>query len=310
MPGGAHTSLRELTALRYQAHGFSYLPEQPVTSVLSGRKRSRLRGRGLDFDELRHYRPGDDIRTMDWKVTRRAGTPFVRVFTEERDRPVWVVVDQRRSMFFGSRFQMKSVAAAEAAALTAWRVLGVGDRIGAVLFDDSQCQLIPPSRSHRSLMGWLERLTRMNCALSADSEGSPQALEEALEKLSRRIGRDGLVVLISDFDGWNDPCHNLIKSMRADNDIIAAIVSDPLERDIEGAHSLVVSDGHYQLRLDDGSANASERFRADFEHRLTTLTHNLRKYGIPLIPLDTATPVASQLQRKLGGQSSSRRAAR
>jgi len=108
-----YTSLRALMRLRYSARGFSYLPRQPVRSLLSGRKRSRLRGRGLDFDELRHYRPGDDIRTMDWRVTNRTGKPHVRVYTEERDRPVVVMVDQRLSMFFGSRQKMKSVIAGE-----------------------------------------------------------------------------------------------------------------------------------------------------------------------------------------------------
>ena len=125
---GVYTSREELVRLRHSARGFSYLPKQPVGSLLAGRKRSRLRGRGLDFDELRHYRPGDDIRTMDWRVTNRTGKPHVRVYTEERDRPVMLVVDQRLPMFFGSRWKMKSVVAAEVAALTAWRVLDVGDR--------------------------------------------------------------------------------------------------------------------------------------------------------------------------------------
>jgi uncharacterized protein (DUF58 family) len=133
-----YTSLNALVRLRYTAQGFSYLPRQPVRSLLSGRKRSRLRGRGLDFDELRHYRPGDDIRTMDWRVTNRTGRPHVRVYTEERDRPVIVVVDQRLPMFFGSRRKMKSVVAAEVSAITAWRVLAVGVRFGAILFNDSE----------------------------------------------------------------------------------------------------------------------------------------------------------------------------
>ena len=83
-----YTNLQDLVRLRYTAGGFSYLPRQPIRSQLAGRKRSKLRGRGLDFDELRHYRPGDDIRTMDWRVTNRTGKPHVRVYTEERDRPV------------------------------------------------------------------------------------------------------------------------------------------------------------------------------------------------------------------------------
>ena len=150
-----YTNLKALVRLRHSARGFSYLPQQPLRSLLAGRKRSRLRGRGLDFDELRHYRPGDDIRTMDWRVTNRTGKPHVRVYTEERDRPVFVVADQRLPMFFGSQRKMKSVVATEVAALTAWRILGVGDRVGCILFNDNQLIEVKPSRNQRKLMAWL-----------------------------------------------------------------------------------------------------------------------------------------------------------
>ena len=111
--------LSRLVALQFKACGFSFLPRQPVHSLLSGRHGSRIRGRGLNFEEIRAYRPGDDVRTIDWKVTARMRSPHSRVFTEERDRPVLLLVDQRIDMFFGSRLYMKSVTAAEAAALAA-----------------------------------------------------------------------------------------------------------------------------------------------------------------------------------------------
>ncbi len=114
-----HADLDALVRLQFKAQGFSFLPRQPIHSVLYGRHASRLRGRGLNFEEIRGYLPGDDIRSMDWKVTARTRKPHIRVYTEERDRTVWLLVDQRISMFFGSRVSMKSVTAAEAAALAA-----------------------------------------------------------------------------------------------------------------------------------------------------------------------------------------------
>lgn len=207
-PGGedVYTSLQALVRLRFAAHGFSYLPKQPVRSLLSGRKRSRLRGRGLDFDELRHYRPGDDIRNMDWRVTNRTGKPHVRVYTEERDRPVMVVVDQRLPMFFGSQQKMKSVVAAEVAAITAWRVLSVGDHAGAILFNDSRTVETRPTRNERRVTSWLGDLRAMNNELSvlAPQGSNPKALSQALLMLERNVGHDYLVILISDFYGWND----------------------------------------------------------------------------------------------------------
>ena len=129
---GVYADLRSLVQLQFKARGFSYLPRQPVHSVLTGRHSSRVRGRGLDFDEIRRYLAGDDIRTIDWKVTARTRKPHVRVYTEERDRPQLYVIDQRLSMFFASRGRMKSVVAAELAALGAWRAMAVGDRAGGV----------------------------------------------------------------------------------------------------------------------------------------------------------------------------------
>src|SRR5262249_32196007 len=118
---GVYTTLDDLVRLKFSARNFSFLPRQPIHSLLAGRHASRLRGRGLNFEEIRRYQPGDDIRQIDWKVTVRTRKTHSRVFTEERERTVLLLVDQRRTMFFGSVKNMKSVTAAEAAALAAWR---------------------------------------------------------------------------------------------------------------------------------------------------------------------------------------------
>ena len=299
-----YTNLQALVRLRYTARGFNYLPRQPVRSLLSGRKRSRLRGRGLDFDELRHYRPGDDIRNMDWRVTNRTGKPHVRVYTEERDRPVIVLVDQRLPMFFGSRCKMKSVVAAEVAAITAWRVLSVGDRIGAILFNDTQTLESRPTRNERRVMGWLGDLTSMNNALSvtADHGSNPDALAQALLMLERAVGHDHLVVLISDFYGWNDATLATIRRISQHNDIVCSLIYDPLERDISMADKLVVSDGKYQLEIDPGQQGLGEKFEASFESSVAHVQGELKRHDIPVIPIDTVSPVTNQLREKLGGQ--------
>lgn len=300
---GIYTDLHALIRLRYTARGFSYLPRRSVHSLLSGRKRSRLRGRGLDFDELRHYRPGDDIRTMDWRVTNRTGKPHVRVYTEERDRPVIVVVDQRLPMFFGSVSRMKSVVAAEVAAITAWRVLSVGDRIGAILFNDSRIQEIKPTRNQRRVIGWLGDLAAMNNELSVapGRASSPGALTEALTQLERNIGHDYLVVLVSDFFGWSDETLKSVRSISRHNDIICALVFDPLERDISKASNLVVSDGRFQLELQPGRQDLGQKFEASFESSMARVQSELRRHSVPVLPVETATSVADQLREKLGG---------
>src|ERR1700727_1227652 len=132
---GAYAELDSLIALQFKARGFVLTHSQPMHSLLFGRHSSHVRGRGLDFEEMRNYVLGDDVRRIDWRVTARIQKPFVRVYSEERDRPTMVVVDQRINMFFGSRVSMKSVVAAEIAALAAWRVFHQGDRGGAFVFN-------------------------------------------------------------------------------------------------------------------------------------------------------------------------------
>src|ERR1700742_3614630 len=141
---GAYADLGALIRLRFQAHGFSLLPRQPVHSILAGRHASRLRGRGLNFEEIRRYLPGDDVRQIDWKVTMRTGKTHCRVYTEEKERSVLLVVDQRLSMFFGSVKNMKSLTAAEVTALAAWRVVAQKDRVGAIVFNDTKIAEVRP----------------------------------------------------------------------------------------------------------------------------------------------------------------------
>src|SRR5262245_20651442 len=197
---GVYADMAELVRMKFRTRGFSFLPRQPVHSILAGRHASRLRGRGLNFEEIRRYLPGDDIRNMDWRVTARTRQPHVRVYTEERDRPVLLVIDQRQSMFFGSRRAMKSVVAAEAtalAALAAWRVLQAGDRVGALVFDDQDVAEIPPQRSEQQVLRVLETVVRKNQALRVDSEHvpNPAMLNRVLERATRLAQHDFLVCL-------------------------------------------------------------------------------------------------------------------
>ena len=131
-----YASLDELMRLRFKSEGFSFLPRQPVHSVLSGRHASRLRGRGLNFEELRDYLPGDDTRNIDWKVTARTGAHYVLFYTDENHRAVLLIVYKRLSMFLGSLWKMNYVVSAEASAIAAWRSLAQVDRVVAVVFDD------------------------------------------------------------------------------------------------------------------------------------------------------------------------------
>jgi uncharacterized protein (DUF58 family) len=165
---GAYAELDSLIALEYKARGFSLRHNQPVRSTLFGRRASHVRGRGLDFEELRNYVPGDDVRSIDWRVTARTQKAYVRVYSEERDRPTMLVIDQRINMFFGSRRNMKSVVAAEIAALAAWRVFTQGDRVGAFVFNDEAIDEVRMHRSRATVLRILNRLATLNRQLCSN----------------------------------------------------------------------------------------------------------------------------------------------
>ncbi|ADE54716.1 DUF58 domain-containing protein [Coraliomargarita akajimensis] len=296
-------SLAHLRALEHSARGFSFLPRQPARSILSGQHASRLRGRGLNFEELRHYRPGDDIRTMDWKVTNRTGKPHVRVYTEERERRVYLMVDQRVSMLFGSQRAMKSAVAAEIAALSAWRVLGVGDRVGALIFDDQDSYHFAPRRSREGVIQILKRLETSNAALTAGCQANAGQLNTAFDVLLRHVAQDALVIYVGDGFGWDQRSDELLKRLSLHNDVIAINVFDPAELDLPALDELVVSDGEMQIVVSGTQQALQQSFEESYLNHVRHMREALQRFGLPLIEIDTIDDPLQQLLRALGALS-------
>jgi len=307
--GACYTSLKQLVTLQQSISGFSFLPKQPVNSILSGRHGSRLRGRGLNFEELRHYRSGDDIRTLDWKVTNRTGKPHVRVYSEEKERPVLVVVDQRINMFFGSQVKMKSVLAAEMAALSAWRVLSVGDRVGALVFNDNEIKEVRPQRSRNNVMQILHHLVTFNHQLDAgkDQQQNDRQLNNALAEVERISGHDYLIIIISDMSGWDDETLKRIKRLRQHNDVIASLVYDPLEQTLPKEQQLVLSDGSLQIQVNADNPSLHQEFQQVFTNQVSDIKKIMAKYNIPVIPVTTNEPALDQVRQALGFKSAEKK---
>ncbi|MFD2675950.1 DUF58 domain-containing protein [Camelimonas lactis] len=298
----AFITLEELLRLKHRARGFSFLPRQPVHSLLAGRHASRLRGRGLNFEELRHYFEGDDVRAIDWRATARLGSPHVRVYSEERDRPVILVVDQRSAMFFGSRRAMKSVTAAEAAALAAWRVTSLGDRVGAIVFGDTETVSIRPRARDQGVLRILGEIVRQNAALagSARADGDGARLNDALAAAARMTAHDGLVCLVSDMSGADATTRQLVSRLGVHNDVIAMFISDPLEQDLPDTGFTTFSSGDARIGVDLSSASLRQRFSDQRTAWRASLAALSRRRAIPVLPLSTARDVAVQLRELIG----------
>ncbi len=299
---GVHVDLADLVAMRARARGFSFLPRQPIHSLLAGRHASKLRGRGLNFEEIRRYQPGDDIRQIDWKVTARTRQTHSRVYTEERERTTLLLVDQRISMFFGSQDRMKSVTAAEAAALAAWRVLEQQDEVGALVFDDADIVEVRPHRSQSAVMRILGAVAKKNQALrvNAGIRSNPGMFNEVLRRADRLAGHDVLLCIISDGTGHDDESERLLTRIARHNDVLFAFVFDPLESDLPDAGPLVFGDVGGQLEVNTAQKKLRERFRDEFEASRATGRDFLLRRETPVIPLNTIGDVAEQVRRRLG----------
>lgn len=306
---GVHTALNDLVRLRHKARGFTFLPRQPVHSVLAGRHNSRLRGRGLNFEELRNYLPGDDIRNIDWKVTARTREPHVRVYTEERDRSVWLLVDQRISMQFGSQQCMKAVTAAEVAALSAWRVLETGDRVGGIVFADDGDDVVLPHRSEDRVMQLLGCVCRRNKALDARLAPPPSAgaLNHALQQVSRLATHDCLVILITDGLGMDAETRRLVSRITRHNDVICALIHDVMETALPDAGRLSFGDGQGRVEVNTRSTRLRKNYQALFEDRLKQIRSASRRYEIPVLPIHTGAGAAEQIRDLIGHHKASAR---
>lgn len=296
-----HATLAHLLALEGPARTLRFLPRQPAGSVLNGRHGSRLRGRGLNFEELRGYLPGDDVRSIDWKVTARTGTPHVRVMTEERDRPALLVVDQRMSMFFGTRHAMKSVTAAEAASLAAFGILEQGDRLGGMIFGDDTLTEIRPQRSRAAVHRVLAALAQANGRLHAKAPAAqPMVLSQVLSAVWRLARKDHLIIVLSDFDGIDDQAEALVAAIARHNDLILVAVSDPMALEIPKQAQLVVSDGRLQAKIDTTDHQTRQALTALQPERLAEVLDWQRRFGVPVLPLSSGAQTLPQIRRLMG----------
>ena len=285
---GAYIELADLIALRFPARQLRITRKSRALSVLAGPNKSNFRGRGIDFEEVRNYQPGDDIRTIDWRVTARTGTAHTKLFREERERPVLVVVDQRSSMFFGSSHCFKSVIGAQLASLLAWSALDNGERVGGLVFNDGGHREVRPRRSRRNVLALLSQVEHYNKQLPGDAESDAQNFADMLANL-RRIARPGSsLFLISDFRGAEDEhAQEHLFQLAQHTEITALACSDPLENALPRAGRYAVTDGIERSELATADRRLRTSYKQSADQRAASLAQSLRRLGIPLLRAST-----------------------
>lgn len=305
---GAYCQLSQLIEVRYAAAKLNLNQRRRALSVLAGPNKTNFRGRGIDFEEVRNYQPGDDIRTIDWRVTARTGAAHTKLFREERERPVLVVSDQRGDMFFGSQTCCKSVLAAHITALLCWSSLQNGDRVGGLVFNDHEHREVRPRRSRRSVLALLNHLCDLNGQLPNEIPRDSFNMENVLIDL-RRIAKPGSAIfIVSDFSGaLDDAAMEHIYQLSRHMEITAVHCSDPLERALPEAGRYTVTDGVNRTDLLTGSTALRHNFSVHFDDSLDALRSAYGKLGVPVIEAHTEQAPLHLLQSYYSGGGTGKR---
>lgn len=291
---GVYVTLEHLLGLGAAAKGLLLNPHRPSLALMSGQNHTRFRGRGMEFAEVRPYQAGDDIRTIDWRVTARTQTPYTKLFQEEREQPILILVDQRSPLFFGSQHMMKAVYAAEIAGLLAWAAHHHGDKVGGLFIGDSHQSDLRSTRGKAGLMHFFNALCAHNKALNQPM-AFPNALglSQALQQLNRVVKPGSQVFLISDFHDFTSDCAEPLALMSKRCDLMAFNVFDPLEAQLPARAWLRISNGKQRLTLDTQALNTAyqqgfQQQQQQFQqlclqHRILAVQAPVQASAVPLL---------------------------
>lgn len=249
------------------------LRQERIRSGQSGGYLSRFKGRGMEFDEARLYQPGDDIRSIDWRVTARTGKPHTKIFREERERPVFISVDYRATMAFATRGIFKSVQAAKLAALLAWAANQQGDRIGGQIFTEQACLELKPQSGKHAVLRLLNALVKPNFTFS-----QTMTLEHVLKRLVQHARPGSRVYIISDFRGLGGRSETHLAKLAKHCEVVLIQVYDPLESQLPAKGRYRFTDDLRDVVIDAGEKqrifNYQQRFQRH-QHYLKTMSQQL-----------------------------------
>jgi len=272
-----------------------------IRAQFNGQYLSKFKGRGMEFDESRPYQSGDDIRSIDWKVTARTSKTHTKVFREERERPVLLWVDYRQPMFFGTQQHFKSVLAAKIAALLAWSTSHHGDRLGGLIFSETSHIELRPSRGKAASLHFIKQLAQHAAWDGTENQESQQiTATDALGRLQHVSKPGSLIFLISDFRNMDDTGWTRLSKLSRNSDILLISIHDPLEQQLPPAGHYKITDGENELTLN----TFNKKYRSEYQQRFlshqTELQNISQKMGMHYLDISTEDNCLATLQQKLG----------
>ena len=291
---GAYVTFESLLELTASTKSRRF--QRRLAATKSGLVHSKVKGRGLDFDEVRAYQPGDDVRTIDWKVTARLQKPHTKVFREEQERPCLFVADQSQSMFFGSKYRLKSVLCAEILGRLAWSALERKDKVGGLVWSNTGVNIVKPRRNKSAVANLLQYVASANQALKPrledqDNIVNPYLWSELPVIIRRLATSNNALTIISDFQNIDDSTWKKVLSFSSHNQVNVYYTYDQLETELPPAGRYSVSDGLSTFDFHSGHRANRDEHRANFEHRRDQLHSDCINRGIQFTAISTTDDV-------------------
>lgn len=290
----ATVGLRELIQLK-PAGEMIKLSTPRIRAFAAGGHLSPFKGRGVEFDESRPYQEGDDLRTIDWRVTARSGKPHTKVFREERNRPIILWLDLSASMMFATRHAFKAVIAARAAALAAWSAVANGDQLGGLVFNETHHEELRPRLGRRAALRLLQ-LIAVSAAWQERAAGEDAALS-ALKRLTRVARPGSLAFLFSDFEDLGEEFERQVRQLASHCDVQLLHIYDPIEMELPPPGQYRIDIGRRVYTIDTTDPKMRARYRESFEQRRARLAGLARLPGVRLVSCATDADPAVVLMR-------------
>ncbi|MCP4126252.1 MAG: DUF58 domain-containing protein [Gammaproteobacteria bacterium] len=296
MDTGIRVTVEELRHLRADSIRLANTPRDAVSNLFPGAYRAMFRGRGLEFNEVRPYQSGDDYRTLDWRVTARTGKLHTKLFQEEREHTIYLLVDAGSSMQFGTRIQYKWVLAARIAALITWMALESGDRVGAIVYGDGlNCHISPPLGGEAGAM----RVFSLLAGIKPHATNHHSTLSDAMLRLRKLAKPGSMILVLSDFHELDPGATQHLAYLARHNDIAAVHIYDPIERELPPPGIYSITDGSHSSVFDSGQRSVRKRYHQLFQQRVERVKHTCTRYQARLLSLGTDQPLVEGLQQAL-----------
>ncbi|MDV6315529.1 DUF58 domain-containing protein [Idiomarina sp. HP20-50] len=298
---GISLGIQELLYYRSKINAFARHHKSLPRSSQAGPLLSKSRGRGMEFDEVRHYQAGDDIRSIDWRVTARTGKAHTKLYREEKERPVFIWVDLPLTQFFGSQFLFKSVQACHLAAALAWQAQHKGDRIGGLIGNGWLHQELKPAARQKGVLTLFHSLMEIHKdSLSRWSQKQQQqqnTLDENLKRLRQLVKPGSTIYVISDFYGADEHLLDGLRVLSQHNSLRCFGLYDPMEHELpEGysPHPLAITDGQQQIDINLADSHQRQHYHSAAAQRWETIQQAFRQRRLSFTPVSSAIPLEQQ----------------